>query len=122
MTENAPGQRPASAIYSGRAFTPAELSVIRRLAESLPTRRAIADAVCDALGRRRADGRRKDMSARVALVRIARQSPRWRIGLTPGRSGRHVPIQWIIISNHGQTSAALGPKIWRWPLASSRPR
>jgi len=33
--------------------------------------RAIADATCDALDWRRHDGRRKDMSARVALLRMA---------------------------------------------------
>jgi hypothetical protein len=47
------------------------MEVVRALAASLPTRRAIADAVCDELGWRRVDGRRKDMSARVALLRMA---------------------------------------------------
>jgi hypothetical protein len=56
--------------YCGRAFTTAEMAQIRSLAASLPTRRAIADAVCDALGWHRADGRRKDMTARVALNRM----------------------------------------------------
>lgn len=57
--------------YCGRAFTPGELEVIRQLAATLPTRRAIADAACDALGWRRPDGRSKAMSARVALLRMA---------------------------------------------------
>jgi hypothetical protein len=62
MTPTAPGgQGPAR--YCGRAFTPAELAVIAGLAATLPTRRAIADAVAW----HRADGRRKDMTARVAL-------------------------------------------------------
>ncbi|WP_201732465.1 Druantia anti-phage system protein DruA [Acidithrix sp. C25] len=37
-----------------------------------PTRQAIADAVCEALGWYRLDGRKKDMSARVALLRMDR--------------------------------------------------
>ena len=57
--------------YSGRDFTDEDLTVIGHLAASLPTRRAIADAVCEALDWRRVDGRPKDMSARVALLRMA---------------------------------------------------
>ena len=57
--------------YCGRDFSQAELEVIRGLAATLPTRRAIADAACEALGWYRRDGRRKDMSARVALLRMA---------------------------------------------------
>lgn len=57
--------------YCGRDFSASEMEVVRALAASLPTRRAIADAICDELGWRRVDGRRKDMSARVALLRMA---------------------------------------------------
>jgi hypothetical protein len=57
--------------YCGRDFTADDMRVIGRLAATLPTRKAIADAVCDALGWLRVDGRRKDMSARVALLRMA---------------------------------------------------
>lgn len=57
--------------YCGREFSEAELEVIRTLAATLPTRRAIADAACEALGWYRHDGQRKDMSARVALLRMA---------------------------------------------------
>lgn len=57
--------------YCGRDFTEADLDVIRTLAATLPTRQAIANAVCDVLAWRRPDGRRKDMSARVALLRMA---------------------------------------------------
>lgn len=60
--------------YCGREFTEDELEVVRGLVSSLPTRRAIADAVCDELSWLRPDGRRKDMSARVALLRIDRKS------------------------------------------------
>jgi len=57
--------------YCGRDFSEDDLLVICSLAAALPTRRAIADAVCDALGWYRPDGRKKDMSARVALLRMA---------------------------------------------------
>lgn len=36
--------------YCGRDFTHDELEVIRELAATLPTRRAIADALCVRLG------------------------------------------------------------------------
>ena len=107
MTENVTGQRPAGAVYCGRAFTPAELGVIRRLAQSLPTRRAIADAVCDTLGWRRADGRRKDMTARVALNRMAADGlitlPAPRNGNGNGRHPRHAPGQQLALPAAGST-------------------
>jgi hypothetical protein len=58
--------------YCGREFTDIELDVLRHLCATMPTRRAIADAACDQLGWLRIDGRRKDMSARVALLRMER--------------------------------------------------
>jgi len=45
---------------------------------------AIADALCDALSWHRPDGRRKDMSARVALLRMERDGL---IALPPPRNG-----------------------------------
>lgn len=62
---------PDTVRYCGRTFTATELGLLRELTATLPTRRAIADAACDALGWTRPDGRRKDMSARVALLRMA---------------------------------------------------
>jgi hypothetical protein len=101
LTGNVTGPRPARAVYCGRAFTPAELGVIRQLAESLPTRRAIADAVCDTLEWRRADGRRKDMTARVALNRMAADQlitlPPPRHGNGNGRHPRHAPAQQLAL-------------------------
>jgi len=61
----------AAVRYCGRVFTAAELDAVRTLAGALPTRARIAEALCDALDWRRPDGRRKDMSARVALLRMA---------------------------------------------------
>jgi Druantia protein DruA len=65
------GPSTVVARYCGRDFTAAEMRVIADLAAALPTRNAIADAVCDTLAWLRPDGRRKDMSARVALLRMA---------------------------------------------------
>lgn len=70
--------------YCGRDFTHDEMKVIAALADTLPTRRAIADALCDALCWRRPDGRRKDMSARVALLRMAGDGL---VSLPPPRNG-----------------------------------
>jgi hypothetical protein len=57
--------------YCCREFSDTELDLVRTLAAELSTRTAIADAVCEALDWRRHDGRPKDMSARVALLRMA---------------------------------------------------
>jgi Druantia protein DruA len=85
--------QPCAARYCGRLFTPAELDHIRHLAATLPTRRAIADAVCDTLAWLRPDGRRKDMTARVALSRMADDGlvtlPPPRNGNGNGRIPRH---------------------------------
>jgi len=62
----------APAYYCGREFTAVEMARIRELCRLLPTRRAIADALCDEIRWLRPDGRRKDMSARVALLRMER--------------------------------------------------
>lgn len=58
--------------YCGRDFTSADLDVVVRLARTLPTRRAIASSLCDELGWLRPDGQGKDMSARVAILRMER--------------------------------------------------
>ena len=95
MTTSGTPRHDAPARYCSRDFTPAELDLIRQLAGTLPTRRAIADAVCDALPWRRADGRRKDMTARVALGRMHADGlitlPPPRNGNGNGRHPRHGP-------------------------------
>ena len=87
------GQRTAGVTYCGRAFTPAELDVVSPLAAALPTRSAISRAVCDELGWITPDGRRKDMTARVALSRMAADGlitlPAPRNGNGNGRHPRH---------------------------------
>lgn len=80
--------------YCGREFCADELEVIRALAATLPTRTAIAAAACDALLWYGRDGRRKEMSARVALLRMAADGlvtlPAPRNGNGNGRLGRRL--------------------------------
>src|SRR5208282_4388914 len=68
LPSGCPGHR-----YCGRFFTRPEIEVIRQiiaLPQEYPTRAAIAPAVCAALAWYKPDGLPKDMSARVALLRM----------------------------------------------------
>ncbi|MEA3340269.1 MAG: DUF4338 domain-containing protein [Chloroflexota bacterium] len=58
--------------YSGRPFTPAELQSIRQLIADNPkaTRTALSRLVCEELAWRRENGGLKDMSCRVAMLRM----------------------------------------------------
>ena len=58
--------------YCGRSFTSDELQGIRQLIEDHPTakRAQLSRLVCEQLGWRRPDGRLKDMSCRVAMLRM----------------------------------------------------
>jgi hypothetical protein len=56
--------------YCGRIFSEADIELIAQLCRSLPTRMAISREVCERLDWRRPDGRLRDMSARVALLRM----------------------------------------------------
>jgi hypothetical protein len=98
-------QHPAR--YCGRDFTPAELAVIAELTAALPTRAAISRAICDALGWTTPDGRRKDMTARVALNRMAADQlitlPPPRYGNGNGRHPRHT-------ASDGQLTLPLPPR------------
>ena len=60
--------------YCGRLFSAEEMDLLRRLIASNPgkTRAQLSRDVCDLLGWRRPDGRRKDMSCRVAMLRMER--------------------------------------------------
>jgi len=60
--------------YCGRTFSAEELEMIRGLIASNPqvNRNALSRIVCDKLGWLRLDGRRKDMSCRVAMLRMHR--------------------------------------------------
>ena len=92
--------------YCGRDFTPAELDVIAGLAAALPSRAEISRAVCDALGWHAPGGRRKDMTARVALNRMAADHlitlPPPRHGNGNGRHPRHA-------ARGGQLALPLAP-------------
>ena len=58
--------------YSGRPFTPAELQSIRQLIADNPkaTRAGLSRLVCEELAWRRENGGLKDMSCRVAMLRM----------------------------------------------------
>lgn len=60
--------------YSGRHFSAADMEVIRTLIAEHPTtnRAGLSRLVCAALEWRRADGRLKDMSCRVVMLRMYR--------------------------------------------------
>lgn len=60
--------------YCGRIFTDEEMDLLRRLIASVPakTRAQLSRDVCDLLGWHKLDGQRKDMSCRVAMLRMER--------------------------------------------------
>jgi len=60
--------------YCGRLFSPGEIGRIRRLIASAPdlNRAQLSRQVCDLLGWLRPDGGTKDMSCRVAMLRMER--------------------------------------------------
>ncbi len=58
--------------YCARDFSAEDMEVVRHLTVTLPNRSAIAAELCAVLGWRRPDGRPKEMSARVALLRMER--------------------------------------------------
>jgi len=65
---------PSCYRYCGRDFSADELDQIRSLIASHPeyNRAELSRQVCDLLDWRRPDGRRKDMSCRVAMLRLER--------------------------------------------------
>ena len=80
--------------YCGRLFTADEIQRIRSLTTAEPQRNRaqLSREVCDILGWFRPDGRRKDMSCRVAMLRMQRDGL---IALPPPQqtngNGRHRP-------------------------------
>ena len=79
-------EQPRTLRYCGRLLTDAEVDRIRRLvAESTGASRAqLSRIVCEQLGWRRGDGRLKDMSCRVAMLRMQDDGL---IELPPPRNG-----------------------------------
>lgn len=78
--------------YCGRTFTAADIELIRALiAASPPLNRArLSRQVCERLNWRRADGRLKEMNARVAMLRMQADGL---IGLPPPRNAKPVTYQ-----------------------------
>jgi len=74
--------------YCGRAFSATELSSIRRLIAEHPsaTRARLSRLVCEQLDWRRADGHLKDMSCRVAMLRMQDDGV---VQLPPPRNGNN---------------------------------
>jgi len=74
--------------YCGREFSAADLSSIRKLIEDRPAaRRALLSRlVCEMLDWRRCDGRLKDMSCRVAMLRMQDDAL---LQLPPPRNGNN---------------------------------
>jgi hypothetical protein len=74
--------------YCGREFTSSEIKEIRQLIAENPTaRRArLSRLVCEQLGWRRDDGRLKDMSCRVAMLRMQDDGL---VRLPPPRNGNN---------------------------------
>ena len=66
--------RSESVCYCGREFKADELSHIRQLIHDNPgeNRASLSRMVCEQLGWRRQDNRLKDMSCRVAMLRMER--------------------------------------------------
>jgi len=85
---------PESRRYCGRLFISDEIQRIRGLIAAEPTRNRaqLSREVCDMIGWRRADGRLKDMSCRVAMLRMEHDGL---ITLPPplkvNSNGRHRP-------------------------------
>ena len=105
MSSQAPN---TSLRYCGRLFTTEEIDLIRRLIAENPrcNRAGLSRLLCDVLRWLRPDGRRKDMSCRVAMLRMHRDGL---ISLPPPQkgngNGRHRP-QFTFASNPGEPIAA----------------
>lgn len=78
--------------YCGHVFTSSDIELIRALLASVPTltRAGLSREVCERLNWRRADGRLKDMSCRVALLRMQADGL---ITLPPPRNAKPVPYR-----------------------------
>jgi len=78
--------------YCGRTFTLSEIELIRTLIDASPplNRARLSREVCEQLNWRRAGGTLKDMSARVAMLRMQADGL---INLPPPRNARPVTYQ-----------------------------
>jgi len=94
-------------VVCGRAFSAPDLEVIRGIIGSVPrpNRRQIATRTCELLAWRRLDGRLKEMSCRVALLRLERAG---RIKLPP-------PLHASANSKPYRPTATLAPSMFGMP-------
>jgi hypothetical protein len=105
------GSEQESRRYCGRVFTAEEIERVRALIAADPTRNRaqLSRLVCDELGWRRPDGRRRDMSCRVAMLRMHRDRV---ITLPPplkgNGNGRHRPRLTSASDPRAPISAAAG--------------
>jgi len=113
-----------ASVFCSRTFSAADLDQVRTIiaAPDRPNRADISRRVCLALGWLRADGRLKDMSCRVALLRMHRQGlirlPPPEKGNGNGRRGKTVSArtdpEWPVTESAGQLQAlALHPVVDR---------
>lgn len=96
--------------YCGRLFTSSEIELIRALlAVEPPLNRArLSREVCDRLSWRRADGRLKDMSCRVALLRMQADGL---ITLPPPRNAKPVAYRLRPEIEHAIVEPAAVPAV-----------
>ena len=86
--------------YCGREFTEEEIQWIRRLIEASPgiNRTQVSVRFCEHVGWRKPDGALKDMSCRVALLRMERDG----LLQLPARQAGHTPpykrVQWSLLT------------------------
>lgn len=100
-----------SVVVCGRSFSAADLEVIRQIiaAPDSPHRREISRRTCAALGWLRLDGRPKEMSCRVALLRLEK------MGLIELPAPRHASFN----RKPYCPDATLGPPLWTIPTRVS---
>ena len=102
----------ASARYCGRLFSTAELDQIRRLIAANPaaSRAQLSRLVCAELGWSREDGRIKEMSCRVVMLRMQTDGL---LQLPPPRNGNHNGKPWYRRTVQAEPDAPLcadGPR------------
>jgi hypothetical protein len=126
MIQNTPGESlPSIRRYSGRDFSEGELDDIRQLISTHPTctRADLSRLVCQTMHWYKADGGLKEMSCRVAMLRMqddgliqmpapTRKRPESRIELTPDTApevimtqaaGKLAPLQLCLVTNRAHS-------------------
>ena len=102
----------APARYCGRPFSRAELDQIQQLIGARPaaSRAQLSRLVCAELDWKREDGRLKEMSCRVAMLRMQTDGL---LQLPPPRNGNHNGKPWYRRTVHAEPDAPLradGPR------------